>query len=425
MTKNEKKNPMENRLAKALLATSILAIAGCGGGGGSDSSGVTPTPQPPVEPPQVAAEIYHQAINYDPATAEFTGRGVNVAIYDSGIFIDHNEFPGERISQYSAALVSEFSGPGDVFSREYKVFDIRHYGVEDNHQANMPEEGLPSSDHTHGSRVAGALLGETVGIARGVTAKIYDVVFSAERDINTGTRFNIDPTGTWAKDTDAAHLHIAGKGVSGQNLQIDFANISIDDAFSYKPVVEGASDAVNHSNTTEIFDAIESQTTTAIVASAGNEGANLTEIFRDSDEGNNLFNARLPHAYSDNYREISIVVGATNEDGSELASFSNYPGDDERLQERFILAPGMGIKGAHHIDTDRTVSSNGTSFAAPIVTGAAAVVKEAFPDLANRQILNILLDTASKDIPDYDPRLHGMGLLDVEAALNVNPLDYL
>ena len=40
-------------------------------------------------------------------------------------------------------------------------------------------------------------------------------------------------------------------------------------------------------------------------------------------------------------------------------------------------------------------------------------------------MLQILLDTADSTFTGYDPELHGAGILDVEAALNVNPNDYI
>jgi hypothetical protein len=58
------------------------------------------------------------------------------------------------------------------------------------------------------------------------------------------------------------------------------------------------------------------------------------------------------------------------------------------------------------------------------VTGAAALVKGQFPTLSNAAVLQILLDTADSSFDGYDAAIHGQGMLDIEAALNINPTDY-
>jgi minor extracellular serine protease Vpr len=64
---------------------------------------------------------------------------------------------------------------------------------------------------------------------------------------------------------------------------------------------------------------------------------------------------------------------------------------------------------------------NGTSFSAPIMAGAAAVIKSARPGLSVDQYRSLLINTAtSTDTPDgyhRDTQLTGAGLLNVDAAL--------
>lgn len=119
-----------------------------------------------------------------------------------------------------------------------------------------------------------------------------------------------------------------------------------------------------------------------------------------------------------------MIVGATDENGEAMRSDSNTPGSNALWQDRFIVAPGTAIEGADYTDAGETRTDSGRSMAAPLVTGAAALVKEKFPELTNRQVLQVLLDTASKSIPGYDVAIHGQGLLDVEAALSVDPYAY-
>lgn len=56
---------------------------------------------------------------------------------------------------------------------------------------------------------------------------------------------------------------------------------------------------------------------------------------------------------------------------------------------------------------------------------AAGAVKSKFTSLSSAAVLQILLDTADRSFNGYNPADHGMGILNVEAALNVNPVDYI
>ena len=61
--------------------------------------------------------------------------------------------------------------------------------------------------------------------------------------------------------------------------------------------------------------------------------------------------------------------------------------------------------------------NSGTSMAAPVVSGAAAVLKGAFPNLTARQVVDILLRTATDlGAPGTDP-VYGRGLVNLARAL--------
>jgi hypothetical protein len=68
---------------------------------------------------------------------------------------------------------------------------------------------------------------------------------------------------------------------------------------------------------------------------------------------------------------------------------------------------------------DGTTNDSGTSFAAPIVAGAAAWVWSARPDLTNGQVADVLRDSASDlGTPGYDTQT-GFGLVNIPKALTV------
>lgn len=66
-------------------------------------------------------------------------------------------------------------------------------------------------------------------------------------------------------------------------------------------------------------------------------------------------------------------------------------------------------------------SFSGTSYAAPFVAGAAALVWQAFPDLSARQVASVLINSASPIITEDGERERltagGAGVLDIDAAL--------
>lgn len=101
-----------------------------------------------------------------------------------------------------------------------------------------------------------------------------------------------------------------------------------------------------------------------------------------------------------------INVVAYDSDAGEIAWYSNACGV---TQDYCITAPGSDI------DTGNKIV-NGTSFAAPIVSAAVAVLREAYPYMTATQITSLLFETA-RDIgaPGVDP-VYGHGMLDMERA---------
>ena len=109
-----------------------------------------------------------------------------------------------------------------------------------------------------------------------------------------------------------------------------------------------------------------------------------------------------------------LVVGASDEN-SRITDFSNGCG---AARNWCLVAPGEGLT----VSPAEPRGISGTSFAAPIVSGALAVLKSRFPDMPMEVIQAILLVSADpvgtrvNDLEDPDP-VYGWGRLNLGSAV--------
>jgi hypothetical protein len=138
---------------------------------------------------------------------------------------------------------------------------------------------------------------------------------------------------------------------------------------------------------------------------AGNEATAVGQI--DSSGQMDFLNVALIGTPS------TIFVGALTQNGSvsrpsSLASYSNFAGTDGRVQRQFLV---VGVN-------QRQMGLSGTSFAAPIISGYAAILGSKFRTATPTQVANQLLSTARKDtILNYDIAVHGQGEASIARAL--------
>lgn len=130
-----------------------------------------------------------------------------------------------------------------------------------------------------------------------------------------------------------------------------------------------------------------------LVAAAGNDGDTTYQF---------------PAAYP-----RTIAVGSVNQ--SEVVSAFSQKND-----QLTIVAPGESLLGLDNTSLfyPNTVSGSGTSYAAPHVTGAAALAKQAKPTLTAQEFQEALIETA-KDLGEvgYDTS-YGYGLIQIDALMD-------
>lgn len=368
------------RTAGRIIAWMALAalLPGCGGGGTVANVARPPAPLAPPAPPPIpvttaddfrTAEFDRswglEAIGAAEAYAEgFTGEGVIIGILDFNFVFESTE------SNFHAA------------SRGLDASFVSIYEA---------QIGEPISTDEHGQAVAVVAAGikndfDTHGVAFGATVLAVDF-FSGVNEtqvVQDGILFHVSNPWTFLTDN--------GARVVNKSLGFDEDDI-----------------IVNPPQVSEVYtvdtDAHVVAEGALLVTSAGNNGdadpqlsaLETIDILRD----NNLLN-NGPGAF--------IIVGAVDEN-LQMASFSDRAGI---AKDFYLVAPGVDVvfpwNGVLSI-------GSGTSFSAPHVTGAAAILFQRWPLLTAREVADILFDSATDlGAPGVDV-IFGHGLLNLAAAM--------
>ncbi|MBO3733665.1 S8 family serine peptidase [Glycomyces niveus] len=176
-----------------------------------------------------------------------------------------------------------------------------------------------------------------------------------------------------------------------------------------RDAVDHGADVVNVSSvmlaTQELADAVAYATSknVVIVAASGNDTKHMDDKNIEADKQT---------FYPANYPEV-IAVGAHNMDGNWYAE-SNF-GDNLDL-----LAPGHGL--SYPFAAGEWQEGSGTSFAAPFVAGAAALLKGQFGAEATPAWIQQRLQQTAIHPPNEFNMYQGHGILNVAAALTA-PVD--
>ncbi|MFP5385499.1 MAG: S8 family serine peptidase [Bacteriovoracia bacterium] len=324
------------------------------------------------------------SLKYVHETLDILGRGVTIAVSDTGTDTGHPDLSGNTLS---------------TLHRNYSLTSSSQW-----HGANP----YPSDDEAHGTGVAGlisALGWNDIG-SRGVAPESQFAAF----------RYLYD-----SGDETAASL--LAKTIDQTNGDFDIFNYS----YGYSGYVYVLDDPT-------VYEAYEVGATSLrdgkgvlYVQSAGNSFDEYYELCdADVDPDCAFYVSGNTNAHSDLATPYKIVVGAVNADG-ERSSYStpgssvwiSAPGGEFGTTTPAMVTtdiqgcsagssyrnsnyPTLFDFGGHSLNLlcDYTNRFNGTSSAAPVTSGVIALMLEANPNLTWRDVKHILAITADKI--DYD-----------------------
>lgn len=354
---------------------------------GSDSAG---TPCSPLKDPAYAdpANAHYNIIGMENAWKILKGSGislnkVNVGVLDEAFYTGSDEFGGK----------SKLSG------------DTTNNPAKENNQ-------IVDGGFTHGTMVAHVIGADAensgmVGVAG---------VLEENLNINVKNVFDAGPNymATQADAQDITQFTYPANGVAYTDKTLVYLKKMVDDgatvincSFNFKPPSDNFEPIVKAYE--KFFKKMQETNPNVIfVASAGNSG--------NADKSQGALNGKNDCPAGIKLPNL-ITVGAINNDGSR-ADFSSFATGDAEVT---LSAPGVEMV----VGTDENgqpIKASGTSFSAPQVTSAIALIQSINPGLNAKAIKELLVKTALPGVTTGDqsipiPEGMGAGVLRVDQAV--------
>ncbi|WIO73881.1 S8 family peptidase [Porticoccaceae bacterium LTM1] len=331
-----------------------------------------------------------------------TGKGVNVVVVDSGIDSTHIEFEKENGSSKAVAV-----------SNSYSIFGA----VRDNNAIR------------HGTMVAGVIAAQKDGnpYVEGESLNLHGVAYEAEI-----RAFEI-PLGSGSGPYEP--IDLADISITEDQFFSDIFNNTdthgeiINMSFGYEGLITNYTRSEIEAAFPQFINTLKHTGESAAdrpiyVLSAGNSHNDIDAFGNVVNASSPNLLAGLPYRFSE-FDDHMIAVVAVDKNGV-ITSYSNRcgvaksfclaaPGGGATASDDFILSTIPDPDGADP-NFDYYSGAAGTSFAAPLVSGALAILKQMFPTVGNDEIVDRLLDTANDEGIYADSNIYGHGLLDLNAA---------
>ena len=252
---------------------------------------------------------------------------------------------------------------------------------------NYGNNDVEGPDATHGTHVGG-IIGAVRGNGLGGDGVAENVKLMVLRAVPNGDEYD--------KDIALSIRYAVDNGASVINMSFGKA---------YSPNAKEVYDAFKYADDNGVL----------LVHAAGNDGSNL-------DEADNFPTSK--YEFQTEPFEHFLTIGASTryKKGKIAASFSNY--SSTKVD---IFAPGFEIYNT--VPQSEYQKLQGTSMAAPMVSGVAAMLKSYFPNMSMKEIKQVILDTGrsyagsehtkpgSEDKVDFAELSASGKVVDVQAAV--------
>lgn len=246
-------------------------------------------------------------------------------------------------SMYKYGVNKDFN-PRNIVGDDYKKLDEKGYG-------NNEVQG-PDADHgTHVAGIIGADRTNEIGI-KGVADNVKIMVLRAvpngderDKDIANAIRYAVD---------------------NGARI----INMSFGKSFS--PNKEYVDKAVKYAEKKGVL----------LVHAAGNDGSDL-------DTEDNFPNKNFMNSKKSAKNWIEVGASSWGDEKNFVGSFSNYGKTSVD-----VFAPGVAINST--VPDNKYADHDGTSMAAPVVSGVAALLMSYFPKLSAEDVKEIILKSSVK-----------------------------
>lgn len=274
------------------------------------------------------------------------GKNVTIAIIDSGVNYNH-----ALLAPNIAVNAREIAGNGKDDDKNGFVDDVTGYDI-------VNGDAFPYDDDSHGTHVAGLAAGRQFGMARQARILPVKVMTALGGDVGTvaaGIRYAVD-----------------------QGVQIINLSLGAPSALPHPAIVS----AVNYAESKNVL----------LVIACGN-GDPTTGLGFSIDEIN-IFPAGLPNN--------NIVSVAAFDRFNVLSPYSNFgaKGVDVVAPGGFLPNDPMFSTAFQNPKDIQFIGLNGTSMAAPVVSGIAAQVLSLQPGLSVQRLREVLINagTEKKDL---------------------------
>ena len=280
-----------------------------------------------------------------------------VAVIDTGIYLKHPDLI-PNIWQNPR----EIPNNGIDDDKNGFVDDVNGWDVVDN-------DNNPNDEMFHGTHCAG-IIAASLGNNRGICGVAPGVKVLPLRVLNA--KGEGDTAGLIK-----ALRYVIDLRKRGENIRVVSASLGGGESLdSFKEVLDEAN-----------------QYGILFVAAAGNDG-------KDNDE---------KPTYPANYPSPNVISVAALDSSGRLASFSNYGANTVD-----VGAPGVFIWSSFLFGF--YLPFDGTSMAAPFVSGTAALILSERPNLTPSQVISIL-KRSSKPLPDLQGKMAAPGIISAARAL--------